>query len=107
MAEIRRKVECDACLAPPRVAAGSAAPDHAFGEVGPVGTRIMRYVKWLAVLPFLGILVGAVFLNRVTPFVLGMPLLLAWIVLWILLTAAIMAVIYYCDPANRGAEGGR
>jgi hypothetical protein len=67
----------------------------------------MRYLKWLAVLPFLGILVGAVFFNRVTPFVLGMPLLLAWIVLWILLTAAIMAVIYWCDPANRGTEAGR
>jgi hypothetical protein len=67
----------------------------------------MRYLKWLAVLPFLGILVGSPFFNRVTPFVLGMPLLLAWIVLWILLTAAIMAVIYWSDPANRGTEDGR
>jgi hypothetical protein len=61
----------------------------------------MGFPNSLAVLPFLGILVGAVFCNRVTPLVFGMPLLLAWLVLWILLTSAIMAVIYWCDPANR------
>jgi hypothetical protein len=61
----------------------------------------MRTVRWLAVLPFLAMLIGPFFLNRVTPFVFGMPFLLAWIVAWIVLTAAIMAVIYRCDPANR------
>jgi hypothetical protein len=58
-------------------------------------------IKALAALPFLGILVGSVFLNRVTPLVLGLPLLLAWLLLWIVLTSAIMAVIYVTDPANR------
>jgi hypothetical protein len=38
----------------------------------------------------------------VTPFVLGMPLLLAWLVLWIVLTSVIMGVIYLGDPSNRG-----
>jgi hypothetical protein len=61
----------------------------------------MAFVRWLAVLPFLGILVGVPLLNRVEPLVLGMPVILAWIVLWIILTAAIMAIIYRCDPANR------
>jgi hypothetical protein len=46
-------------------------------------------------------LVGPFFVNRVTPYVLGMPFLLAWFVAWILLTAAIMAVIFRLDPANR------
>jgi hypothetical protein len=64
----------------------------------------MPFVKWLAVLPFLGILVGTPLLNRVEPLVLGMPLMLAWIVLWVILTAAIMAIIYRCDPANRNVE---
>lgn len=64
----------------------------------------MGYVRWLAVLPFLAILIGVFFVNRVTPLVLGMPLLLAWIVLWILLTSAIMAVIYRLDPANRARQ---
>lgn len=63
----------------------------------------MRYIKFLAVLPFFGILAGVPLVNRVTPFIFGMPLLLAWIVLWIFLTAAIMGIIYGCDPANRNA----
>lgn len=67
----------------------------------------MRFVKYLAVLPFLGILVGTPLLNRVTPLVLGMPLILAWIVLWIILTSAIMAIIYATDPANRVMPGDR
>jgi predicted lipid-binding transport protein (Tim44 family) len=61
----------------------------------------MGIINLLALLPFLGILVGAVFLNHVTPLVFGLPMLLAWLLLWILLTSAIMAVIYFCDPENR------
>jgi hypothetical protein len=41
------------------------------------------------------------FLNRVSPRVLGIPFLLAWLVAWILLTAAIMGVIFWLDPENR------
>ena len=63
----------------------------------------MPFIKLLAVLPFLGILVGTPFFNRVTPLIFGMPLILAWIVLWIILTSAIMALIYGLDPANRPA----
>jgi len=64
----------------------------------------MAFIKWLAVLPFLGILVGTPFLNRVEPLILGMPLLLAWIVLWIVLTGVIMTIIYLADPANRDGQ---
>jgi hypothetical protein len=60
----------------------------------------MAIVKYLAVLPFLSILVGVPLLNRVEPLVFGMPLILAWIVAWIILSAGIMAIIYRCDPAN-------
>jgi hypothetical protein len=61
----------------------------------------MSIVKALAILPFLGILVGSVFFNRATPMVLGLPFLLAWLLLWIVLTSGIMALIYLTDPANR------
>jgi hypothetical protein len=61
----------------------------------------MAFVKLLAVLPFIGILAGTPFFNRVEPLILGMPLILAWIVMWIVLTAAIMAIIYVVDPVNR------
>jgi hypothetical protein len=66
----------------------------------------MSSVKWLAVMPFLGILVGTPYFNRVEPLILGMPLILAWIVLWIVLTAVIMTIIYLMDPANRETPQG-
>jgi hypothetical protein len=58
-------------------------------------------IRSLALLPFLGILVGTPFLNRATPLILGLPLLFAWQLLWIVLASVIMLVIYRCDPANR------
>jgi hypothetical protein len=61
----------------------------------------MRGIRWLAVLPFIGLVVGPFFVNRPTPFVLGLPFLLDWIVAWILLTSLIMTVIYWLDPANQ------
>jgi hypothetical protein len=61
----------------------------------------VRFVKLLAALPFIGILVGVPIFNRAAPLILGLPPILAWIVLWVILTAAIMAVIYRVDSANR------
>ena len=61
----------------------------------------MRGHRWLALLPCLGIVLGVVAFNRVRPFVFGLPLLFAWLIFCILLTAAVMAVIYRLDPANR------
>ena len=50
-------------------------------------------------------LVGVIYFNRATPFVMGMPLLLAWMVGCVILTSVIMGIIYLCDPANRpGAD---
>ena len=64
----------------------------------------MRPVYWLAALPFLGLLGGIPFVNRVEPFVLGLPFILFWIVLWVVLTSVIMWVIYSLDPINREGE---
>ncbi len=61
----------------------------------------MRATNLLALLPFIAILGGVFVANRVMPLVLGMPFLLAWLVLWILLTSGIMAAVYAADPANR------
>ncbi|QBQ99896.1 MULTISPECIES: DUF3311 domain-containing protein [Paraburkholderia] len=58
-------------------------------------------LRLLAALPFIGILLGVPFVNRTEPLVLGMPLVLAWIVMWVVLTAAIMGIVYKLDPANR------
>lgn len=60
---------------------------------------LLRFV--LASLPFGGFFVGIFFANRVEPYVLGMPFIMFWVVLWVVLTAAIMGLIYLSDPANR------
>jgi Na+-transporting methylmalonyl-CoA/oxaloacetate decarboxylase gamma subunit len=61
-------------------------------------------LRLLAVLPFAGILLGIAFANHLEPLVLGMPFVLAWIVLWVVLTSVIMAIIYRFDPVNRATE---
>jgi hypothetical protein len=61
----------------------------------------MKLQHGLATLPFLGILVGIFFANRTEPFVLGLPFALFWVTLWVLLTAAIMALIYRLDHHDR------
>ncbi|MCL6454278.1 MAG: DUF3311 domain-containing protein [Alicyclobacillus sp.] len=58
-------------------------------------------IRWLVVLPLLGIFVGVLFANRVTPYVLGMPFLMFYIVLCIVLTSVCMAIVYRFDPSNR------
>lgn len=65
-------------------------------------------LRLLAALPFIGILLGVPFVNRVEPLIFGMPLVLAWIVMWVVLSAAIMALVYRLDPANRpGAQSSQ
>ncbi len=59
-------------------------------------------MRWLAVLPFLGILAGTPFFNRAEPSVLGLPLILVWLVSWVVATSVIMAIVYRFDPVNRG-----
>jgi hypothetical protein len=58
-------------------------------------------LRVLAALPFIGMLVGVPFVNRVEPLVLGMPFVLAWIVMWVVLSSIIMAIVYQLDPSNR------
>ncbi len=59
----------------------------------------------LGVLPFIGMLVLIPWVNRTEPFVLGLPFLLFWIVIWVVLTTVCMTIIYWIDPVNRsGAD---
>ncbi|WP_353193599.1 DUF3311 domain-containing protein [Pandoraea pnomenusa] len=65
----------------------------------------MRPVYLLALLPVLAVLVGPFFVNRVTPYVLGMPFLLAWLSGALVLTSIVMAIIFYADEARLAREG--
>ncbi|WP_222432173.1 DUF3311 domain-containing protein [Leekyejoonella antrihumi] len=55
----------------------------------------------LACVPFVMMLVLTPFMNRTTPYVLGLPFLLFWIVLSVVMTSVCMFVVYQTDPANR------
>jgi hypothetical protein len=61
-----------------------------------------RYFRFtLAVLPFIGMLGMIPWANRTDPYILGMPFLLFWIVLWVVLTSVCMTLVYISDPANK------
>lgn len=65
----------------------------------------LREQEWhayhaLALLPTVGMLGGLPFANRVYPMVLGLPFLMAWLVGWVLATAAVMAFILKLDTAR-------
>lgn len=65
----------------------------------------MKYIGWLALLPLIGMFLGPLCHNASTPFILGMPFILGWIVVWIVLTSAVMALIYRLDGALGKADG--
>ena len=59
----------------------------------------LRRFHLLAALPAVGMLGGLPFANRVEPYVLGLPFLLAWIVGWIVMTSVVLGVIYRLDES--------
>ncbi|WP_236707920.1 DUF3311 domain-containing protein [Brevibacillus choshinensis] len=64
----------------------------------------MKFIHVLGLIPFIGMLGGLPFANKVSSFVLGLPFLLFWIVLWVILTSVVMVLVNYLDPANREEE---
>jgi pilus assembly protein TadC len=64
----------------------------------------LKFICILAIIPFIGFLGGIPFVNKVNPYVLGMPFFLFWIVLWVVITSGIMAIIFKLDPRNRGGN---
>ena len=66
----------------------------------------MKVQHVLAGLPFLGILVGMFFANSVEPYVLGLPFAMFWVVMWVVVSAGLMAVVYRLDSRDRLRERG-
>jgi uncharacterized protein DUF3311 len=89
----------------PKHQAYSPQRSRTFNEINetylPVRGVAPMLLRVLAALPFVGILLGVPFVNHVEPLVLGMPFVLAWIVMWVVLSSIIMAIIYRLDPSNR------
>lgn len=64
----------------------------------------MKLIHVLSLIPFIGMLGMLPVVNKVEPYVLGMPFILFWIVLWVVLTSVFMAIIFKLDPANKEGE---
>ncbi|MBT2667956.1 DUF3311 domain-containing protein [Bacillus sp. ISL-4] len=55
----------------------------------------------LSVIPFIGSLTV---INRVEPYVLGLPFILFWSVSWVVLTAVFLGISNVLYPADEGDE---
>jgi pilus assembly protein TadC len=64
----------------------------------------MKLHQLIAIIPFIGLLGGIPLVNKVTPYVFGMPFVLFYIVLWVVITSGIMAIVFKMDPANKEEE---
>ena len=60
----------------------------------------MRRHHWLALIPAIAIVGAPWFANRIEPRLLGMPFLLTWIVLWIVIASACMWLIGRLDAST-------
>ncbi len=61
----------------------------------------MKLQHALAAVPFIGVLAGIFFANRVEPYVLGLPFAFFWVVLWAVLSAVVMAAVHRLDSRDR------
>ena len=64
----------------------------------------MKVLYILTLVPFIGILGFLPFVNKVEPYVLGMPFYMFWMAMWVVLTSVTLAIMYKLDPRNREGE---
>lgn len=64
----------------------------------------MKAIHWLALIPFIWLLGGVPFANKVQPYVFGLPFILFYIVLGVVVASGVMGLIYKLDPENQGGE---
>ncbi|MFC5589667.1 DUF3311 domain-containing protein [Sporosarcina soli] len=43
-------------------------------------------------------------INKIEPYVLGMPFVLFWLLLWVILTSLFLYIVNMLDPANHEGE---
>ncbi|HWI49406.1 MAG TPA: DUF3311 domain-containing protein [Rummeliibacillus sp.] len=64
----------------------------------------MKNIKLLLLIPFFGMCLCLPYANKVEPYVLGLPFLLFWIILWMILSSLLLAIVYKLDPENQGGD---
>ncbi|WP_163102810.1 DUF3311 domain-containing protein [Peribacillus alkalitolerans] len=63
-----------------------------------------KYAKLLLIIPFIGLCVLLPLANRIEPYILGVPFLLFWVALWMVLSSVTLLIVYKLDPENEGSE---
>jgi hypothetical protein len=56
-----------------------------------------KYALMFGAVPFLTLALALPFVNRLEPFVLGLPFVLFWIVFWVALTPLALWAAYRCE----------
>lgn len=64
----------------------------------------MKNIKLLLLIPFIGMCLCLPFANTIEPYVVGLPFLLFWIILWMILSSIVLAIVYKLDPENQGGD---
>ncbi len=67
------------------------------------GTRLALI---LGALPFLTLVFALPLVNRIRPVVLGLPFLMFWILLWVLLTPLILFIAYRLEQRFNPPDDG-
>jgi hypothetical protein len=67
------------------------------------GTKI---ALGFALVPYVMLVLALPFVNRLKPFVFGLPFLLFWIVIWIFLTPFLLAAAYWAEKKFGQGRGG-
>src|SRR4029078_3922596 len=75
-------------------------------RAGTEGGPPMKVQHVLAALPFVGILGGMFFANSVAPSALALPSAMFWVVMWVVVSAGLMAIVYRLATRDRARAGG-
>jgi hypothetical protein len=59
-----------------------------------------------AAVPFITLVLALPLVNRLEPVILGLPFLLFWILIWVVLTPPILVTAYICEKKFNDAEKG-
>lgn len=69
--------------------------------------RGTKYALFIGAVPFITLVFALPFVNRVEPFILGIPFVLFWIIFWVALTPLLLFAAYRCEKRYNlhGKEG--
>ncbi len=65
-----------------------------------------KYALCLGAVPFVTLVFSLPFVNRLEPVILGLPFVLFWIVVWLVLTPLALFAAYQCEKKFNDPEEG-